>query len=117
MKVKVYELWKYKGCSIYIDEDMSNEYLPKGNYNVIGKVDWGIELYFNGNTFLIEEYTEEDEVDVYINEYKRRVDILVEAYSIICLNIAEDGLDNFDRYLHYLSNYKKIQSVLYDCID
>jgi len=91
MKIKVHKLWQHVGRTILI-ENSTNEYVPDGEYLVLGKDQWDCIVLGNVNTketTLLEEYDEDDEVTA--SNMDINLDELVEFKLATCVGLIQDG--------------------------
>ena len=94
MKVKINDLWKYRGDTIILNEKSTlvNEYLRPGVYTIVNKKDYGISIYnlATGESDLIDEWDENDEVEILIEAPEVKVYNLIQALVKEIINLSDE---------------------------
>lgn len=123
-KIAIKDLIWLNGCLVRIDEKYENEYTPKGLYMFVERDDHNaIKLYREGMFFYIEEYCDEDEVDIDTLSVKERLENIIEAQTVSCMSLIKDGWSDDDTqqyfnitpYMKQLKLYKKLESIVKGC--
>lgn len=92
MQIKLGKLWEMDGVLISIPEKFADEYTPAGFYHFIEKdEDEALMLLAHGKLFYLSEYEDDFEVVVLDMDIKSRIDALIEAYTILNLQLIGDG--------------------------
>lgn len=121
IKIKINNLWQFRGVTVEITEELSDVYLKKGAYTFVTKEEHGeLMLYSSENgTSALSEWDDDDEINIFhTKDYTKRVDNLVEAQTIQCISLIGDGWSennqymNLTPYLNDLKSYRALQSLL-----
>ena len=124
MLIKIQELWKHQGVVVQITEEMSSEYLPRGNYTFVEKEEYGLVLYRQGASYILDEWDDDDEIFVSFSEPEMRIETLIEALTYQILGLISDGWYEIPQceknvysmdlspYLENLKSLVKLRSVL-----
>ena len=111
MTIKAKEIWKYIGWEIVITEKHENEYLPEGIYQIVEKEEYGIILAKDTVDYILDEYEDDDEFEVYDLEESKKLRKLIkyQCQKIIQLSqegwCIEDSTYNISEELEKLRNY------------
>jgi hypothetical protein len=114
MQVKVHKLWEYLGDMVIIKEDseVASKYLPPGVYVVSDKKEYGIILFnvISKVNHLLDEWNEDTEVEILIEEGSNKVQNLLEArihdYLELLNEVSmhKDAIDSLLKEIEYLKN-------------
>lgn len=92
MNVTLGKLWQMDGVLISVSEELADKYVPAGFYHFINKdEDGALVLLAQGRLFHLEEYDDEYEVFVVDISSDGRLNALIEAYTILNIQLIGDG--------------------------
>ena len=123
IKVKIDDLWQFRGVTVEVTEELSDEYLKKGTYTFVTKEEHGELMLYSAEfgSCAISEWDDEDVIVVYnAKDYTKRVDNIVEAHTVLCINLIADGWSVHNQnmsltpYLNDLEAYRGLQRLLRD---
>ena len=120
MQVKLGKIWQIEGVQVSIPEEIANEYVPAGIYHFITKGDDdSLMLLGHGKLFYIEDYEDDFEILVTDMDVKNRLDALIEAYTILNIQLISDGWSvdgkkyfNLNEFNNKLKSYINLREVL-----
>ena len=95
---KLNELWQIPGCVVNITEKYENKYLPRDFYVFVEKSEYGFVLYKDHCNYLLEEWEDNDEIQVSFKEPLMRIEALVEAKNAQILGLISDGWTLKEKY-------------------
>ncbi len=114
MKIKVTDLWKYKGHNVMVQDGFD---IPKGLYKMIElTTDQSPGLLDSNNRVqYMETFTDEDEVTLMATTLEEQLENLVAGYGSIMIDLiaedwTEDPTSNFDitPYKHKFKAYSNM---------
>jgi len=114
-EINVEDLWKYVGYTIRVEDSVIQD-VPKGQYLVIGKEEFGVTLgnYVSRDTHLIEEY--DDDAVVTLVDTAPDLKTLLDFKLAGLISLANEGWtenkDNFLNITPYLKEYKILKELV-----
>ena len=91
MEVTLGKLWQMDGVLISVPEELADKYVPAGLYHFIDRNEGALMLLSRGRLFYLEEYDDDYEVVVIDMTSEGRIDALIEAYTILNIQLIGDG--------------------------
>ena len=110
MNIKAKDIWKYIGWEIVIPEEYENEYLPKGVYQIVEKQEYGIILAKNNTEYILDEWEEDDEFEVYDLEESEKLRRLIKYQCQKIIQLSQEGWSIEDSHYNISEDLEKLKN-------
>jgi hypothetical protein len=120
-KIKMIDLWHYKGCWVVIDDELANEYVPVGSYIFLKSSDVGLVLFDGFRIYYYEDIddtiNEETEVEILCYTPIERMNNLLNGNLIYAIESCDDVSFKEDEYfsLTTIENLALLKRIVGEC--